>query len=90
MPEANAGPAMDLRDENVQRTAYLSMLMDWNGSDLLRIYEPISQQLGFVFLAFVVVMVAYTAWNKARQWSEEGRVRWVGLGGSPLFFIAVV
>ena len=75
MPEGAAGPAVDLRDENAQRAAYLNMLMDWNGADLTGIYEPLSVQLGWIFVVLLLGVLAYVAWTRTQQWRAEGKVR---------------
>lgn len=53
-------PAMDLRDDSNVRSAYLAMLLDWSGSDLKSVYEPFSQQMGYVFAAILLFVCAYT------------------------------
>jgi len=64
------GDGVDLRDERVVRSTYLHMLMDWEGKDLSRVYEPISQQLGMVFFTFLAIVGAYIAWKMLKKWRE--------------------
>ena len=73
--EAQAGPAVDLRDEDAMRSTLFYMLIDWDGSDLKNVYEPISQQIGYIFAFFVFVLLAGLAWRKAKRWNRERRER---------------
>ena len=62
---------VDLRDDNVVRASYLSQLLDVEGTDLKRVYEPISNQIGYVSTAVVLLMVAYYAWTLYKKWRDE-------------------
>lgn len=61
----------DLRDEKVVRASYLSQLLDLEGSDLQRVYEPVSNQVGFVITFGLFLMVCHFAWKRYTRWREE-------------------
>ena len=62
----------DLRDERVLRATYLNMLFDWDGSDAARVHEPLSHQLGYLFVALLALVCCYVAWRVwHRRWKEE-------------------
>ena len=58
----------DLRDERVLRATYLNMLFDWDGSDVTRVHEPLSHQLGYLFAALLALIGAFIVW---RVWSKR-------------------
>ena len=68
---ADAGPAVDLRNDADLRSAYLHMLLDWDGTDLRNIYEPITDQIGYVFTALLLVLVASFIYSRYRRRSRE-------------------
>ena len=68
---AQAGPAVDLRDTEAMRSTLFYMLIDWNGSDLKNVYEPISQQIAYLF----VFLLAGLAWRKTKRWNRERQER---------------
>ena len=49
------------------------MLIDWDGSDLKNVYEPISQQIAYLF-AFLFLL-AGLAWRKTKRWNRERQER---------------
>ena len=53
-----AAQAVDLRDTEAMRSTLFYMLIDWNDSDLKNVYEPISQQIAYLFVFLVVCMLA--------------------------------
>lgn len=53
---AQGGPAVDLRDDKTVRSVLFQMLVDWNGSDLKDIYEPISDQIGYFITALIIIV----------------------------------
>ena len=65
--------AADLRDERVVRATFFHQLMDWEGTDLKSVYEPISQQIGYIFTFFLIIMCTYVAWKKYRRWRTEAK-----------------
>ena len=71
---AQAGPAVDLRDEDAMRSTLFYMLIDWDGSDLKNVYEPISQQIAYLF-AFLLFLLAGLAWRKTKRWNRERQKR---------------
>lgn len=77
MPEADAGVAVDLRDESTIRAVFLGMMLDWDGSDMRNIYEPISQQLGYVFSFLLTIVCVYTVWKLLKKWREERKQKFV-------------
>lgn len=60
----------DLRDDRVVRASYFSQLLDLGGSDLKKVYEPVSNQIGYVMTFFVLLMVCHFAWKRYRRWRE--------------------
>ena len=60
----------DLRDERVLRMTYLNMLFDWDGEDIKNVYEPLSNQLSYLFVALLVLVCVFTLW---RLWSRRRR-----------------
>ena len=61
----------DLRDPKVVRASYLHQLLDLEGSDLKKVYEPISDQIGYVLCFLILFMVVYFAWVRYKGWKEE-------------------
>ena len=61
----------DLRDDKVVRASYFSQLLDLEGNDLKKVYEPISNQIGYVMCFFILLMTAYFAWKRYKRWKEE-------------------
>lgn len=68
---ADAGPAVDLRDDGDLRSTYLLMLLDWEGTDLRNIYEPITDQIGYIFTAFLLVLVISFVYSRYRKRLHE-------------------
>lgn len=62
---------MDPRDESVARSYYLNRLFDFEGTDLKRVYEPISNQIGYVVCFFLFLMLAHFAYKRIRQWRDD-------------------
>ena len=63
----------DLRDDGVIRATLLHQLMDWEGTDLKNVYEPISQQIGYLFCFFLFILCSYLAWKKYKRWRIESK-----------------
>ncbi len=61
----------DLRDPSVVRASYLSQLLDFEGSDLKKVYEPVSNQIGYILSFIVLLMVAHFAWKRYARWRDE-------------------
>ena len=72
---AQAGPAVDLRDTEAMRSTLFYMLIDWNGSDLKNVYEPISQQIAYLFVFLLLFLLAGLAWRKTKRWNRERQER---------------
>ena len=53
--------------------SYLRTLIDWEGADLKRIYEPITDQIAYVFSIILVVIFGYLAWKKLLEWHEKSK-----------------
>lgn len=53
--------------------SYLRTLIDWEGKDLKRIYEPISDQIAYVFSFILVVVFGYLALRRLREWHERSK-----------------
>lgn len=49
--------------------ALLRTLIDWEGSDLTRIYEPIADQVSYIFTVLLLLVFGYFAWTKYKEWS---------------------
>ena len=73
--QAQAGPAVDLRDEDAMRSTLFYMLIDWDGSDLNNVYEPISQQIAYLFAFLLLFLLAELAWRKTKHWNRERQER---------------
>lgn len=61
----------DLRDDKVVRATYFSQLLDLEGSDLKKVYEPISNQIGYVLTFILLLMICHFAWKRYKKWKEE-------------------
>lgn len=61
----------DLRDDKVVRASYLSQLIDIDGSDLQKVYEPVSHQIGYVVSFCLFLMMCHFAWKRYKKWKEE-------------------
>lgn len=61
----------DLRDDKVVRASFLNQLLDLEGNDLKKVYEPISNQIGYVLCFFIFLMIAHFAWKRYKRWREE-------------------
>ena len=70
---AESGPAVDLRDDSTVRAAFFHMLVDWHGTDLTNVYEPITDQFGYLYsswlliLFFGIIFGLYKKWNRKRK-----------------------
>ncbi len=61
----------DLRDDRVVRASYLSQLLDLEGNDLKRVYEPISNQIGYILCFFVLLMTVHFLWQRYKKWKID-------------------
>lgn len=61
----------DLRDDKVVRASYLSQLVDVDGSDLRKVYEPVSHQIGYIISFCLFLMMCHFAWKRYKKWKEE-------------------
>ena len=59
MGEAEGGVPVDLRDDSNVRSAYLQELLDWEGTDLKNVYEPIADQISYIFVAILIFGTLY-------------------------------
>jgi len=53
--------------EDAIRSGLLEQLVDWDGSDLRKVYEPISWQIGNIYVTFVAAMFIAWIWNMYRK-----------------------
>jgi len=53
--------------EDAIRFGLLEQLVDWDGSDLRNVYEPISWQIGNIYVTFVTAMLIAWVWNMYRK-----------------------
>ena len=67
----------DLRDERVVRATLLHQLMDWEGTDLKSVYEPLSQQVGYLFTFLLIILCGYIAWRKYKRWRTEAKEKFI-------------
>ena len=67
----------DLRDDKVVRATLLFQLMDWEGTDLKSVYEPITQQIGYLFCFLLVILCSYVAWKKYKRWRTEAKEKFI-------------
>uniref|UniRef100_A0A1X7UZC3 NAD-dependent epimerase/dehydratase domain-containing protein n=1 Tax=Amphimedon queenslandica TaxID=400682 RepID=A0A1X7UZC3_AMPQE len=70
---AHGGPAVDLRDDKTVRSIFFQMLVDWNGSDLKDIYEPLSDQVGYFITAFIIIVAIGGCYGLYRKWQRKKR-----------------
>lgn len=61
----------DLRDDKVVRSSYFSQLLDVEGTDLQKVYEPIANQIGYIFTCFIFLMIVHFAWKRYKKWQAE-------------------
>lgn len=61
----------DLRDEKVIRASLLSQLIDLDGSDLKKVYEPFSNQIGYLLTFLIFIVLCHFAWKRYRRWQQE-------------------
>ena len=61
----------DLRDDKVVRASYFAQLLDLEGNDLRKVYEPISNQIGYILCFVVLLMTVHFAWKRYKRWFEE-------------------
>ena len=54
MGEAQGGRPVDLRDDAQVRSAYFFELLDWEGTDLKSVYEPITDQISYIFVSILI------------------------------------
>ena len=69
--------AADLRDDKVVRATLLHQLMDWEGTDLRSVYEPISQQVGYLFCFLLIILCSYIAWRKYKRWRTDAKEKFI-------------
>lgn len=67
----------DLRDEKVVRFSYFRQLIDLDGADLKKVYEPVSNQIGFVITFCLFLMVFHFAWKRYKGWKEDNTPKFV-------------
>ena len=67
----------DLRDEKVARASYFRQLVDLDGTDLQRVYEPVSNQVGFIITFCLFLMVFHFAWKRYKGWKEAATPQFV-------------
>ena len=70
---AHGGPAVDLRDDKTVRSIFFQMLVDWNGSDLKDIYEPLSDQVGYFITAFIIIVAIGGCYGLYRKRQRKRR-----------------
>ena len=69
--------AADLRDDKVVRATLLYQLMDWEGTDLKSVYEPLSQQIGYLFSFLLIILCSYIAWRKYKRWQTDAKEKFI-------------
>lgn len=68
------GESIKSNDEQVQEGADLiRTLIDWEGNDLKRIYEPIADQVSYIFLVLLIFVFGYFAWTKFNEWRSKNK-----------------
>jgi hypothetical protein len=67
----------DLRDEKVVRASYLSQLIDLDGSDIKKVYEPVSNQIGFIVTFLLFLMLFHFAWKRYKGWREASTPQFI-------------
>ncbi len=68
---AEGGPAVDLRDESTVRAAFFHMLVDWHGTDLVNVYEPFTDQFGYLYSAWLLILFFGIAFGLYKKWNRK-------------------
>lgn len=53
--------------EDAIRVGLLDQLVDWDGTDLQKVYEPISRQIGNIYCTFLAAMFIAWMWNRYKK-----------------------
>ena len=68
---AEGGPAIDLRDDHTVRASLFYQLVDWNGEDLKKVYEPITDQIGYFYSVWLIVLALGITFGLYKKWSRK-------------------
>ena len=61
---------VDLRDDRVVRQTFLHQLLDPEGNDLKNVYEPLTNQVGYVICFCISILVAHFTWKRFLRWRQ--------------------
>ena len=51
--------------------------MDWEGTDLKSVYEPLSQQVGYLFTFLLIILCGYIAWRKYKRRRTDAKEKFI-------------
>lgn len=63
-------------EEDAVRVGLLNQLVDWDGTDLKKVYEPISWQIGNIFCTFLAVMFIAWMWNRYKKQTATQKIQY--------------
>ena len=63
-------------EEDAVRVGLLNQLVDWDGTDLKKVYEPISWQIGNIFCTFLAVMFIAWMWNRYKKQTAPQKIQY--------------
>ena len=67
--------AADPREDAV-RVGLLDQLVDWDGTDLQNVYEPITWQIGNIYCAFLAAMFIAWMWSRYKKQRKPGKIEY--------------
>ena len=67
--------AADPREDAV-RVGLLDQLVDWDGADLQKVYEPISWQIGNIYCTFLAAMFIAWMWSRYKKQREPRKIEY--------------
>ena len=62
--------------EDAIRVGLLDQLVDWDGSDLKNVYEPISWQISNIFCTLLAVMFIAWMWNRYKKQTAPQKIQY--------------
>lgn len=67
--------AQDPREDAV-RVGLLDQLVDWDGSDVQNVYEPITSQIGNIYVTIIAALLIAWMWNRYRKQRETQKIEY--------------
>lgn len=62
--------------EDAVRAGLLDQLVDWDGNDLQKVYEPISWQIGNIYCAFLAAMFIAWMWSRYKKQTTPQKIQY--------------